>query len=182
MPKLRIPCSASQELNHSTTAAPYHTSWKKHALYRHVILFLPEKSSSRHSAFGKMCPSSRRHLSESIRSGIHSLCSQRERNSNHLGSISLTGTSIYVLNNLAIKNYLGQIYPAELEIKDTTESITSASYLYLLLSIWSDVNLVKVYFPIHTSIYDKGDDLNFQITNYPFLSCNIPSSLAHAVF
>ena len=40
------------------------------------------------------------------------------------------------------------MYPAELEIKDTTESTTSASYLYLLLSIGRDGQL-------HTSIYDK---------------------------
>ena len=45
------------------------------------------------------------------------------------------------INNL--ENYLGQMYPVELEIKDTTESNTSASYLdYLdfLLSIGREVN------------------------------------------
>ena len=67
------------------------------------------------------------------------------------------------------------MYPAELEIKDTTESTTSASYLDLLLSIGRDGQL-------HTSIYDKGDDLNFHITNFPFLSSNIPSSPAYGVF
>ena len=44
------------------------------------------------------------------------------------------------INNPEFKNYLGQMYPAELEIKDTTEGTTSASYLDLLLSIgkwWS---------------------------------------------
>ena len=50
------------------------------------------------------------------------------------------------------------LYPAELEIKDTTESTTSASYLDLLLSIGRDGQL-------HTSIYDKRDDFNFHITN-----------------
>ena len=29
---------------------------------------------------------------------------------------------------------------------------------------------------LHTSIYDKRDDFNFHITNFPFLSSNIPSS------
>ena len=37
------------------------------------------------------------------------------------------------INNPDFDNYLGQMYPAELEIKDTTESNTSASYLDLLL-------------------------------------------------
>ena len=73
------------------------------------------------------------------------------------------------INNPEFENYLGQMYPAELEIKDTTESTTSASYLDLLLSIWRDGQL-------HTSIYDKRDDFNFHITNFPFLSSNIPSS------
>ena len=38
-------------------------------------------------------------------------------------------------------NCLGQMYPAELEIKDTTESNTSAPFLDLLLSIESDGQL-----------------------------------------
>ena len=111
--------------------------------------------------------------------------------------------------NPEFENYLGQMYPAELEIKDTTESTTSASYLDLLLSIGRDGQL-------HTSIYDKRYDfnfffgppahlcavtymteislivtlnnqfnstqLNFHITNFPFLSSNIPSSPAYSVF
>ena len=71
------------------------------------------------------------------------------------------------------------MYPPELEIKDTTESNTSASYLDLLLSIGRDGQL-------HTSLYDKRDDFNFHITfhitNFPFLSSNIQSSLAYGVF
>ena len=72
------------------------------------------------------------------------------------------------------KQYI-QMYPPELEIKDTTESNTSASYLDLLLSIGRDGQL-------HTSLYDKRDDFNFHITNFPFLSSNIPSSPAYGVF
>ena len=66
------------------------------------------------------------------------------------------------INNPEFEIYLDQIYPAELEINDTTESITSASYLDLLLSIGRDGQL-------YTSIYDKGDDFDFHITNFPFL-------------
>ena len=79
------------------------------------------------------------------------------------------------INNPEFENYLGQMCPAELEIKDTTESTTSASYLDLLLSIGRDGQL-------HTSIYDKRDDFNFHITNFPFLRSNIPSSPAYGVF
>ena len=77
--------------------------------------------------------------------------------------------------NPDFENYLGQMYPPELEIKDTTESNTSASYLDLLLSIGRDGQL-------HTSLYDKRDDFNFHITNFPFLSSNIPSSPAYGVY
>ena len=45
------------------------------------------------------------------------------------------------INNPDFDNYLGQMYPAVLEIKDTTESNTSASHLDLLLSIESDGQL-----------------------------------------
>ena len=79
------------------------------------------------------------------------------------------------INNPDFENYLDQMYPAELEIKDTTESNTSASLLDLLLSIESDGQL-------RTSLYDKRDDFNFHITNFPFLSSNIPSSRAYGVF
>ena len=79
------------------------------------------------------------------------------------------------ISNPEFENYLGQMYPVELEIKDTTESNTSASYLDLLLSIGRDGQL-------HTSIYDKRDDFNFHITNFPFLSSNIPTSPAYGVF
>ena len=79
------------------------------------------------------------------------------------------------INNPDLENYLGQMYFPELEIKDTTESNTSASYLDLLLSIGRGGQL-------HTSLYVKRDDFNFRITNFPFLSSNIPSSPAYCVF
>ena len=44
-----------------------------------------------------------------------------------------------------------------------------------LLSIGRDGQL-------HTSIYDKRDDFNFHITNFPFLSSNIQTSPAYGVF
>ena len=57
----------------------------------------------------------------------------------------------------------------------TPESTTSASYLDLLLSTGMDGQL-------HTPIYDKQDDFNFHITNFPFLRSNILSSPAYGVF
>ena len=54
-------------------------------------------------------------------------------------------------------------------------SNTSVSYLDLLQSIGRDGQL-------HISIYDKRDDFNFHITNFPFQSSNIPTSPAYGVF
>ena len=54
------------------------------------------------------------------------------------------------------------MYPVELEIKDTTKRNASASQLYLLPLIESDGQ--------YTSIYNKSDGFNFNITNFPFLS------------
>ena len=68
------------------------------------------------------------------------------------------------INNPDFENYLGQMYPPPpwaWDDKDTTESNTSASYLNLLLSIGRDGQLC-------TSLYDKRDDFNFHITNFPF--------------
>ena len=79
------------------------------------------------------------------------------------------------ISNPEFENYLNQMYPAEPEIKNNTERMTSASYLDLLLSIGR-------YGPLLTSIYDKGDDFNFHIINFPFLSSNIPSSPGYDVF
>ena len=79
------------------------------------------------------------------------------------------------LNNPKFGDYLEVIYPTELEVKDTTESINSASYLDLQLEydIQGKLNL---------KLYDKRDDFNFPIVNFPFLSSNIPASPAYGVY
>ena len=63
----------------------------------------------------------------------------------------------------------------ELEIKDTTECSTSASYLDVLLKL--DTNG-----KITTQLYDKRDDFNFSIVNFPYLCSNIPASPAYGVY
>ena len=65
------------------------------------------------------------------------------------------------INNSDFENYLGQLYPPELEIKDTTESNTSASCLDLLVSIGKGGQF-------RTSLYDKRDDFNFHIKTFRF--------------
>ena len=71
------------------------------------------------------------------------------------------------INNPKFGNYIDDIYLAELEIKDTTDSDHRASYLDLDRSYDRDKRL-------QVKVYDKRDDFNFKIVNLPFLSSNIP--------
>ena len=79
------------------------------------------------------------------------------------------------LNNKHFANYLHEIYPNELEIKDTTDSPNSASYLDLFLRH-------DGYGHLTTRLYDKRDDFDFSVVNFPFLSSNIPASPAYGVY
>ncbi|KAK3093854.1 hypothetical protein FSP39_021096 [Pinctada imbricata] len=82
---------------------------------------------------------------------------------------------VLTINNPKFADYLSSIYPLELEVKETTETNNSASYLDIMLSYDTDGHM-------NTSLYDKRDDFNFSIINFPFLSSNIPSSPAYGVF
>jgi len=65
------------------------------------------------------------------------------------------------LNNGNFSDFLHQIYPVELVIKDTTDSPNSASYLDLYLE--HDINGT-----LTTKLYDKCDDLTFLSSTIPF--------------
>ena len=79
------------------------------------------------------------------------------------------------LNNPSFGDYVHRIYPKELEIKDTTDTVKSASYLDLHLEI--DERGVLM-----TKLYDKRDDFTFKIVNFPFICGNIPSAPAYGVY
>ena len=67
------------------------------------------------------------------------------------------------------------IYPPELKVKETTDTASSASFLDLYLEFDESGQL-------STTIYDKGDDFNFKIINFPNMCSNIPASLAYVVY
>jgi hypothetical protein len=60
------------------------------------------------------------------------------------------------INNNQLHSYVDSIYPNELEIKDTTEWSTSASYLDVHVLLKLDTND-----KITTQLYDKQDDFKF---------------------
>jgi hypothetical protein len=86
-------------------------------------------------------------------------------------NISTTFYLLTIINSI----HVDLIYPNELEIKDTTECSTSASYLDILLKL--DTNG-----KITTQLYDKRDDFNFSIVNFPNLCSNIPASPEYGVY
>ena len=54
------------------------------------------------------------------------------------------------------------------------KSNTDAAYLDLHLTIYN--NMIK------TSLYDKRDDYNFEIVNFPFLDGNIPKGPSYGIY
>ena len=64
------------------------------------------------------------------------------------------------LENCLIRRLASLVEDIELEIKDTTDTDRSASYLDLHLEIDSEGRL-------RTKLYNKRDDFNFLIVNFP---------------
>ena len=60
-------------------------------------------------------------------------------------------------------------------MKDTTDTDRSASYIDLHLEIDIEGRL-------RTKLYDKRDDFNFPILNFPFICSNIPAVPAYGVY
>ena len=79
------------------------------------------------------------------------------------------------LNNSRFGDFVDRIYPIELEAKDTTDAVRSASYFDLHLEIDSEGRL-------RMKLYDKRDDFNFHIVNFPFICSNIPAAPAYGVY
>ncbi|CAC5383024.1 unnamed protein product [Mytilus coruscus] len=77
------------------------------------------------------------------------------------------------LNKPYFSQYLNLVFPSELEMKDTTDTRRTASYLDLFLHIDTDGRL-------HIKIYDERDDFNTSIINFSFLASNI--TLSHRIW
>ena len=80
---------------------------------------------------------------------------------------------VFSLHNSRFGDFFDRFYPIELEAKDTTNTDRSASYLDLYLEIDSAGML-------RTKLYDKRDDFNFPIVNFPFICRYIPAAPAYS--
>ena len=78
------------------------------------------------------------------------------------------------INNVYFDNMVSQIYPSELQLNKANTSDTEAAFLDLHLSISNDI--------VSTKIYDKRDDFDFEIVNFPFLDGDVPRSTSYGVY
>ena len=69
---------------------------------------------------------------------------------------------------------VGQIYPTELQLNKANSSDTEAPFLDLNLSITNGI--------VSSKIYDKRDNFNFGIVNFPFLDGDVPRSPSSGVY
>ena len=67
---------------------------------------------------------------------------------------------------------VSQIYPNELQFNKSNSFDTEAPFLDLNLSITYDI--------VSSKIFDKRDDFNFEIVNFPFLSGDVPRSTSYS--
>jgi hypothetical protein len=75
------------------------------------------------------------------------------------------------INNSKFAEFLPLLYPPELEVKETTDTASSASFLD-----FDDSGQLS------TKIYDKRDNFNFKIINFPNMCSNIPAPPAYGVY
>ena len=78
------------------------------------------------------------------------------------------------INNVYFGNMVSQIYPSERQLNKANTSDTEAAFLDLQLSISNDI--------VSTKIYDKRDDFDSEIVNFPFLDGDVPRSTSYGVY
>ena len=92
---------------------------------------------------------------------------------------AFNSTSRYLDDLLNIDNnffdsMVNRIYPSELQLNKASVSDTEASFLDLHLSISDGF--------VQTKIYDKRDDFDFDIVNFPFIDGDVPRSTSYGVY
>ena len=67
-----------------------------------------------------------------------------------------------------------QIYPTALQLNMANSTDTEAPFL--------DLNLPITYGIVSSKMYDKRDEFNFEIENFPFLYGDVPRSPSYGVY
>ena len=92
---------------------------------------------------------------------------------------ALNFTSRYLDDSLNIdipyfEQMVGQIYPTELLLNKANSSDTESPFWDLNLSILNGI--------VSSKIYDKRDDFNFEIVNFPFLDGDVYRAPSYGVY
>ena len=78
------------------------------------------------------------------------------------------------INNIYFDGIVKQIYPSELQLNKANSSHTEAQFLDLHLTILDCF--------VSSKIYDKRDDFDFDIVNFPFLDGDILRATSYGVY
>ena len=78
------------------------------------------------------------------------------------------------IDNPYFEGMVNRIYPPELQLNKANTSDTEAPFLNLHLSISNGF--------VSSKIYDKRDNFDFDIVNFPFLDSDGPRSISYGVF
>ena len=94
-----------------------------------------------------------------------------------VGEFSITSSyldDILNIYNVYFDHMVSQIYASELQPNKANTSDTKAAFLDLHLSISNDI--------VSTKIYDKRNDFDFDIVNFPSLDGDVPRSTSYGVY
>ena len=78
------------------------------------------------------------------------------------------------IDNPYFEGMVNQMYPPELQLNKANTSDTEAPFLDLYLSISNGF--------VSSKIYDKRDDFDFYIVNFPFLDGDVPRRPSYGVY
>ena len=78
------------------------------------------------------------------------------------------------IDNIYFDQMVDRIYPTELQLHRANSSDTEAPFL--------DLNLCISNGTVSTKIYDKRDDFDFDIVNFPFLDGDVPRRSSYGVY
>ena len=78
------------------------------------------------------------------------------------------------IDNIHFEHMVHRIYSAKLQLNKANVSDTEAAFLDLNLSIHNDI--------VSTKIYDKRDNFNFDIVNFPSLDGDVPQRPSYGVY
>ena len=89
-------------------------------------------------------------------------------------SISRYLDDLLNIDTIHFEQMVHRIYPAEFQLNKANASDTEAAFLVLNLSIHNDT--------FSTKIYDKRDDFDFDIVNFPFLDGDVSRRPSYGVY